>query len=95
MVFINNWAVLHARESYHDDATATRHLVRLWLRNKELGWEIPESMKTPWESSFGARAKRVVNRQYPVAPMPEYMEPKFTNGSAAFILEESDEEGEL
>ncbi|KAI0392827.1 Clavaminate synthase-like protein [Xylariaceae sp. FL0594] len=92
LVFINNWAVLHAREAYHDDATATRHLVRLWLRNKALAWEIPASMKTPWESSFGARAKRLRNKQYPIAPMPEYMEPKFSNGSAAFVLEDSDEE---
>ncbi|KAI0451765.1 Clavaminate synthase-like protein [Xylaria acuta] len=94
MVFINNWGVLHARDSYQDDSTATRHLVRLWLRNEELGWEIPKSMKTPWEASFGVKAKRIMNRQYPVAPMPEYMEPKFTNGSAAFIMEESDEDEE-
>jgi hypothetical protein len=92
MVFINNWGVLHARESYQDDASATRHLVRLWLGNEEFEWDIPQSMKTPWEASFGAKAKKIVNRQYPVVPMPEYMEPKFTNGSAAFIVEESDED---
>lgn len=95
MVFINNWGVLHARDSYQDDDTVSRHLVRLWLRNPELGWEIPESMKTPWESSFGGKAKKIVNRQYPVEPMPEYMESKFTNGSAAFIMEESDEDEEM
>ncbi|KAI1420916.1 Clavaminate synthase-like protein [Xylaria sp. FL1777] len=94
LVFINNWGVLHARDSYQDNGTATRHLVRLWLRNSELGWEIPESMKTPWEASFGLKAKKIVNRQYPVAPMPKYMEPKFTNGSAAFIAD-SDEDEEL
>lgn len=94
MVFINNWGTLHARESYEDDSTTTRHLVRLWLRDSEFAWEIPESMKAPWEASFGARAKKIVNRQYPVEPMPEYMEPKFSNGSAAFIMEESDEDDE-
>ncbi|KAI1125825.1 Clavaminate synthase-like protein [Nemania abortiva] len=92
MVFINNWSVLHARDSYQDDDTASRHIVRLWLRNSELGWVIPESMKTPWEASFGLKAKKIINRQYAVEPMPEYMEPKFTNGSAAFIIEESDED---
>ncbi|KAI1437406.1 hypothetical protein GGR50DRAFT_70423 [Xylaria sp. CBS 124048] len=92
MVFLNNWGVLHARESYQDTDKATRHLIRLWLRNEELAWDIPESMKTPWEASFGQRAKRIVNRQYPIEPMPEYMEPKFTNGSAAFLLDESDED---
>lgn len=94
MVFMNNWAILHARESYQDDAAATRHLVRLWLRDEELGWDIPQSMKTPWEASFGAKAEKIVNRQYPVSPMPEYMEPKFSNGSAAFIVEDSDEDEE-
>ncbi|KAF2973255.1 hypothetical protein GQX73_g261 [Xylaria multiplex] len=94
MLFINDWGVLHGRDSYQDDELATRHLVRLWLRNPELGWKIPESMKTPWEASFGAQAKRQVDKQYPVTPMPEYMEPKFTNGSAAFIVEESDEDDE-
>ncbi|KAJ8127889.1 hypothetical protein O1611_g5748 [Lasiodiplodia mahajangana] len=92
MVFINNWGVLHARDSYQDDDTVSRHIVRLWLRNSELGWAIPDSMKTPWEASFGLKARKIVNRQYAVEPMPEYMEPKFSNGSAAFIMEESDEE---
>ncbi|KAI0551117.1 Clavaminate synthase-like protein [Xylaria curta] len=95
IVFINNWGVLHARDSYEDDSMATRHLVRLWLRNEEYSWEVPKSMRTPWEASFGTKAQKIMNRQYPVAPMPEYMEPKFTNGSAAFIMEESDEDGEL
>ncbi|KAI0403357.1 Clavaminate synthase-like protein [Xylaria palmicola] len=92
MVFLNNWGVLHARDAYEDDSMATRHLVRLWLRNEEFAWEIPDSMKTPWQASFGAKAKKIRNRQYPVAPMPEYMEPKFTNGSAAFIVESDEDE---
>ncbi|KAI0117962.1 Clavaminate synthase-like protein [Nemania sp. FL0031] len=92
MVFINNWGVLHARDSYQDDDTVSRHIVRLWLRNSKLGWVIPESMKTPWEASFGLKAREIVNRQYAVEPMPEYMESKFSNGSAAFIMDESDED---
>ncbi|KAI1312905.1 Clavaminate synthase-like protein [Xylaria venustula] len=92
MLFINNWGVLHARDSYQDRSMATRHLVRLWLRDSELGWDIPEPMKAPWESSFGFKARKLVNRQYPVAPMPEYMEPKFTNGSAAFVADSDGDE---
>lgn len=92
MVFINNWTVLHARDTYQDDDSATRHLVRLWLRNSELSLRIPASMKAPWEASFGTTGKGIKNRQYPVAPMPEYMEPKFTNGSAAFVVESDDDE---
>ncbi|KAI1330182.1 hypothetical protein F5Y16DRAFT_396747 [Xylariaceae sp. FL0255] len=90
IVFVNNWAVLHARDAYQDDAASTRHLVRLWLRNEHLAWDIPISMRAPWESSFGAQAPKI-NRNYPVVPMPEYMAPKFSNGSAAFVVDESDE----
>ncbi|CAJ2510527.1 Uu.00g133360.m01.CDS01 [Anthostomella pinea] len=92
MVFLNNWALLHARESYRDDDESTRHLVRLWLRNEKLAWDIPASMKVPWDAAFGERSKATKNRQYPVNPMPEYMEPKFGNGTAAFVADESDEE---
>src|SRR4051812_24099170 len=37
IVFINNWALLHARDAYVDsDFGQRRHLVRLWLRNSNL-----------------------------------------------------------
>lgn len=56
LVYINNWALLHARSSYEDseeECGPRRHLLRLWLRNSALGWEIPTGMKIPWEAAFG------------------------------------------
>lgn len=56
MVFINNWALLHARSSYKDcdsECGPRRHLVRLWLRNSALGWNIPVGMRVQWEAAFG------------------------------------------
>ncbi|KAK0720303.1 hypothetical protein B0H67DRAFT_599823 [Lasiosphaeris hirsuta] len=97
MVFINNWALLHARDPYVDsDNGPRRHLVRLWLRNSELAWDVPESMKVPWEAAFGPNgdgdpAGVYLEKKYPVLPTPEYNPPKFTSGSAAFILEDSDD----
>ncbi|KAI1390457.1 Clavaminate synthase-like protein [Hypoxylon trugodes] len=89
IVFINNLSLLHARESYEDGTSSSRHLVRLWLRNTELGWRIPPAMKMPWDAAFGDRAAKVVNRHYPIMPMPEYMECKYSNGTAAFVADDN------
>lgn len=54
MVFINNLALLHARDPYVDPEQGPgRHLVRLWLRNPALAWDIPPAMRVPWEAAFG------------------------------------------
>lgn len=92
LVYINNWSVLHAREAYQDGETSSRHLVRLWLRNDELGWPIPDSMRDPWESAFGQKAHAILNRSYPLAPMPIYMESRYTNGTAAFVADDEEPE---
>ncbi|KAK3906362.1 hypothetical protein C8A05DRAFT_40786 [Staphylotrichum tortipilum] len=92
MVFINNLSLLHARESYKDHETGPgRHLVRLWLRNKELAWEVPKEIWAPWEAAFGPDGEGFSEsreRLYPVTPPMEYEEPKYTAGSAAFMLED-------
>ncbi|KAI1377044.1 Clavaminate synthase-like protein [Hypoxylon crocopeplum] len=94
LVFINNLGLLHARESYRDGASSSRHLVRLWLRNSDLGWPIPPSMKMPWDAAFGDGAHKVVNRYYPIVPMPEYMECKYSNGTAAFVADDDSDGGD-
>ncbi|KAI2470805.1 Clavaminate synthase-like protein [Annulohypoxylon bovei var. microspora] len=94
IVFLNNLGLLHARESYQDGASSSRHLVRLWLRNARLGWAIPPSMEMPWDNSFGDGARRVINRYYPIMPMPEYMECKYSNGTAAFVADDDVDEAD-
>ncbi|KAK0636401.1 hypothetical protein B0T17DRAFT_503857 [Bombardia bombarda] len=106
MVFINNWSILHARDSYIDPEDGPRrHIVRLWCRNPTLGWDIPDSMRVPWEAAFGPGGnghppvipgpkgdlRGGVEKKYQVVPTLEYKAPKFTAGSAAFILEDSDD----
>ena len=94
MLFVNNWAMLHARDAYMDASGSSgggRHLVRAWLRNTELGWAVPDAMRAPWDAAFGAQAKAITPR-YAVVPEKEYKAPKYTAGSAAFVIEESDEE---
>lgn len=92
MVYLNNWSLLHAREAYQDGVSSARHLVRLWLRNKALAWSIPVSMRGPWDCAFGDRASKVQNHSYPIMPMPDYMESKYTNGTAAFVREDEDDD---
>ncbi len=94
MVFINNLGLLHARDSYVDPKDGPgRHLVRLWLRNPELAWRIPQSMLVPWEAAFGPNGNGFpgLERSYAVLPTLEYKPPKYTAGSAAFVLEDSED----
>jgi hypothetical protein len=53
MRFINNLCILHRRDSFQDSPTSKRHLVRLFLRNEELGWHLPEEMRIMCEEGFG------------------------------------------
>jgi hypothetical protein len=94
MVFINNLSLLHARDSYVDPQDGPgRHFVRLWLRNPELAWAIPQSMRAPWEAAFGPGGNGFpgLEKRYPVAPAPVYKPPRYTAGSAAFVLEDSED----
>jgi hypothetical protein len=42
LTFVNNWAILHSRDAFLDDENHIRYLVRLWLKNEELAWKLPE-----------------------------------------------------
>lgn len=53
IVLINNWALLHGRDSYTDGDNYRRHLIRVWIRNPELGWKIPDNMRFAWEMAYG------------------------------------------
>lgn len=94
MVFINNLGFLHARDSYVDpEAGPGRHLVRLWLRNPKLAWSIPNSMREPWEAAYGPDGNGFpeLKKQYPAKPSALYEPPKYTAGSAAFMLEDNED----
>lgn len=134
ILFINNLAVLHKRDSYVDadadtdagtsasaknadgsapnsqdaseeqDKEATkggdkpaaagpakrRWLMRLWLRNTERGWEIPEEMKLPWKAAYGKGVGRLIEPKYDPSPQPDYKEPQFTSGTAAWLIEDDE-----
>ncbi|CAJ2500746.1 Uu.00g035990.m01.CDS01 [Anthostomella pinea] len=51
--FINNLAMLHARDSFENDDKCQRHLVRLWLRDPENSWRIPLPLHDDWARVYG------------------------------------------
>lgn len=54
LTFVNNWAVVHGRESFEDSPEHSRYLVRMWLKNEHLAWTLPEPLRsaplTTWYS---------------------------------------------
>lgn len=67
-----------------------RWLMRLWLRNTEHGWEIPEEMKLPWEAAYGKGVGRLIEPKYDPSPQPDYKEPQYTSGTAAWLIEDDE-----
>ncbi|KHO00009.1 Taurine catabolism dioxygenase TauD/TfdA [Metarhizium album ARSEF 1941] len=59
--FINNLAVLHRREGFINGSSARekRHLVRMRLRDAEMGWTIPDDLKDEWKKTFDPKLNRV------------------------------------
>lgn len=87
MLFFNNWSLLHRRDAYTDDASTSRHMVRLWLRSSKLGWDVPKDMLIPWEAAYGDD-QATTERIYALEPRRQYEVPKYSAGSAAFVLED-------
>jgi len=42
----------HLRLSPDGHSCFSRHLLRFWLRNEELAWTLPESLKPLWRKTF-------------------------------------------
>ncbi|KAM0463915.1 hypothetical protein ACHAO4_000640 [Trichoderma viride] len=68
MHFINNLAVLHRRAGFVNGAEADqrRHLVRMRLRDDEMGWKIPLDLQLEWNKAFGPAGTQV----WHLEPMP-------------------------
>ena len=61
IAFINNFALLHAREGFTDSLENTRYLVRLWLKNREKAWELPRALKRGNDLAFNEAFEPVWN----------------------------------
>jgi hypothetical protein len=67
--FINNLFILHKRDSFKDGdgVGEKRHLVRMRLRDDELGWDLPERLRKEWSEAFNADSDKI----WHIDPMPE------------------------
>lgn len=45
MCFVNNFALLHGRNAFEDSTESKRYFLRLWLRDPETAWDIPEGLR--------------------------------------------------
>jgi hypothetical protein len=100
ILFINNWTTLHGRDAFDASAAeARRHFVRLWLSNPAMEGAIPAAMKIPRDAAFGYLEKetsgnivthhgRLIEPKCQVYPQKEYQIPKYTAGSAAFVMDD-------
>ncbi|KAF8185728.1 taurine catabolism dioxygenase TauD [Pholiota molesta] len=50
--YINNLSIFHARDGFKDSPQKARHLLRLWQRNEELAWKLPDPLKPLWARTF-------------------------------------------
>jgi hypothetical protein len=59
VLFVNNHAVLHSREGFA--VGEGRYLVRMWLRNGEMAWRLPEELRGGNERIYGKEGEGVWN----------------------------------
>ncbi|EXJ93768.1 hypothetical protein A1O1_02161 [Capronia coronata CBS 617.96] len=50
--YVNNLAVFHARDGFEDSPEQQRHLIRLWLRDPEYAWHMPDALKPRWAQLY-------------------------------------------
>ena len=70
MHFINNLAILHRREGFvnGESSNQQRHLLRMRLRDDELGWSIPQELQDEWKKAF---EDPIADKVWHLEPMPE------------------------
>lgn len=61
IAFANNFAILHARQAFRDSPSQTRHLIRMWLKNSDQAYNLPEELATLNERMFDESMMRVYN----------------------------------
>lgn len=66
--FVNNLAILHARNSFTDSPERARHILRLGLRDASRGWLLPARYRKLTESAY----KAVEEQDIPVFDFDPY-----------------------
>ncbi|KAF3932580.1 hypothetical protein ABW20_dc0106812 [Dactylellina cionopaga] len=53
MNFVNNYAILHSREAFEDNQSNHRYVVRMFIRDPELQWQLPAQFKSGRDFLYG------------------------------------------
>jgi hypothetical protein len=61
LTFINNFAVLHSRDAFEDSETKIRYLVRMWIKNESLAWELPKTLEIGNQKTYDDTAEGIWN----------------------------------
>ncbi|XXG99226.1 hypothetical protein Hte_005563 [Hypoxylon texense] len=69
LTFFNNFALLHARDSFRDTPEATRWIVRLWLKNKPTAWPLPRALKSGNDCVFDDSTDEL----WDIVPLPRVL----------------------
>ncbi len=58
MVFINDMAILHAREPFSEGGVyLQRHLLKLYLRDPDQDWPVPPKVADAWKEIYGPNSE--------------------------------------
>ncbi|KAL8952552.1 MAG: hypothetical protein Q9222_001542 [Ikaeria aurantiellina] len=53
MLFVNDMALMHARTGFDDGGIPLkRHLVKMYFRDPEQGWELPLALEKEWRTTY-------------------------------------------
>jgi hypothetical protein len=69
--FANNLSIFHARQGFTDEGGEEgkkRHLVRLWLRDEELRWDIPQELQGRFDKVY-----KGVSEEESIFPLEPYI----------------------
>jgi hypothetical protein len=53
MVFLNDMAIMHAREAFKEGGDLQRHLLKFYLRDPKQNWPIPATARQHWDAIYG------------------------------------------
>lgn len=71
--FLNNMGLVHRRESFEDDGASKRHLIRLWLHNREHCWKLPVPLRLAWARVFEDDEREMHWALNPLGPDGKYL----------------------
>jgi hypothetical protein len=67
LTYVNNWAICHSRLPFQNDDKNTRHLVRMWLKNESLAWNVPPELKARNDFTF---YNQDISPRWNISPQP-------------------------